>query len=163
MKIKGALLAALTALVLAALPAAAAQPSWIFILTFNTAHRLVPGPPTTAKLLYVATTYPLYCSDNTSVVTRVGNVIDIAFAVSGCVTIGEPPPRGDSGYFGYLPAGTYTARRLFIHPDGGREVDDTLTFEVLDAGPPLDIPALSSITLAALAILIGAIAIKNIR
>ena len=152
-----------------ALPATA-QP-WIRVQTRNGLGKVVPGPPTTSKRLNVMALFPglypdgrLLCSDGKWTVTRNANEFDIAFTViDECGWFGDAPAFGEVGFIGYLPAGTYTARRIIVHQSGAREVDDTLTFEVLEAGPPLDIPALSSITLAALAILIGVIAIKHIR
>jgi hypothetical protein len=159
-KANGFVQAVFVAAFLVAMPAAAQ--SWVRVLTRDAMRRPVPGPPTTTKVLFVLAPFPTYCSNDKLFVTRDGNVFDIAFPIlDGCLS-GTPPPRGEGGYFGYLPAGTYTARRVLIHENGEREITATLTFEVLEAGPPLDIPALSTITLSILAIFLIAIAVKHI-
>jgi hypothetical protein len=90
--------------------------------------------------------------------------IDIPFQMyEPCFTIDPPTPRGFSGYFGFLPAGTYVARMILISPQGAATVAETLTFEVLEAGPPLEIPTLNPATLAILAILLAAFGVIAAR
>jgi hypothetical protein len=85
-------------------------------------------------------------------------VIDIEFyMLDSCVAIGEPPPAGSWGFVGYLPAGTYVARRILISETGERTIENTLTFTVLESGPPLLVPTLSSMHLATLALLLAAV------
>jgi hypothetical protein len=126
---------------------------------------LPPRPLTTRMRIAVASPDPVCGIHPYPPVRMHDHTIDLSFPVRDpCFAITTPPPNGTWEYYGYLPSGTWVARRILISPEGAATVAQTLTFEVVEAGAPLHIPTLGDATRAMLAILLaslGAIAIKR--
>jgi len=115
----------------------------------------IPGPVTTANLVRLDVGITP-CKAKPMGIKRNGNVIDIVLYVSDPCIFGTLPALPREGFTGYLPAGSYTGRYLAEFADGSRVVGETLQFEVVEAGPPLQVPTMSEATLAILAILLAA-------
>ena len=158
----------LAAFVLVALPTRAVAgdlyTGYLYVYGLTADRQVVwsPSPITTRMRVAVVSPDPWCGAPPYPPVKMYDHTIDISFPMVDPCFLGTPPPNGNWGYFGYLPAGTYLARLIHISPEGVATVDETLTFEVVEAGPPLDIPALSTTTLGILAILLIVIALKRL-
>ena len=110
-----------------------------------------PAPLTTqARIIVVAWSGPICVTDTPPAVVT-GRTITFKFVMGGiCVT--TPTGWATSIDLGYLPAGTYTGVRNVVSPDGSVVETETLTFDVLEAGTPPQIPALNTVSLVFLAL-----------
>lgn len=124
--------------------------------------RLVPGPPTT-QMFIVITADPGPCAPLLPT-ERTGNQIDLLFTSALC---GTPlPGHAVNWFYGYMPAGTYTVRHIYEPPPdagGARRVLATFQFEVLEAGRPLHIPTMSTMSLIAMAVALLLVAMRVLR
>lgn len=127
--------------------------------------RVVPGPPTTMNAVQVlARQPPQMCIEFPPTPAHLnGRTIDLPFVLFEPCFIGVLPPGWVHSFTQHLPAGSYTARRILITTSGQRVVYDSLEFEVVEAGPPVGIPALSPIALATLCVVLGVVGITAQR
>ncbi len=120
-----------------------------------------PVPLTTMARIIVIAWAPPNCIAEAPPAVVTGRTIDFKFVVGGIC--GTPLGVQTSIDLGYLPAGTYTARRTVVWADGTVAETDTFVFEIVEAGTPLQIPALRAGSLALLAVLLLVAGVLAIR
>jgi hypothetical protein len=109
-------------------------------------------PLTTQARVVVVAWAPPSCITSAPPATVTGRIIDFTFVIGGIC--GTPIGTATSIDLGYLPAGTYTVRRIVKSGDGAVIETITVTFEIVEAGAPIVIPTLGKAYLAMVALVL---------
>jgi hypothetical protein len=121
-----------------------------------------PVPLTTQARIVVGAWAPPTCLVSAPPATVTGRTVDITFVVGG-ICGGPGVVTATSIDLGYVPAGTYTVRRITLSRDGTILETLSFTFEVIEAGAPIVIPTLGKTYLAMVGLVLLAAGARAIQ